>query len=273
MAIIDEYIGRIDRCLSTQGSEDKGGLVEEIVAAFIGPDPDIKKGLDRYKARATAPGAIPSYDDAGDLRKLKGKLAVLREKQTSEAASDPARLALGTIDERLAECRKLAASGDEESSRAFVDDMVCVYQGDIENIAIGISGYDYTSETHPVEDDLKRIEGHLLHYRTKLAADLAKTPASSLNVQASSMSLSSVENAVTLSQTAKAIQSIPSSALSDELKNELKALLFDLESSKGSSKKEAEGKLGKILSWLSDKGVDVAIATLPYIAGVLQTLS
>lgn len=57
------------------------------------------------------------------------------------------------------------------------------------------------------------------------------------------------------------------------MKNELKALLFDLESNKNGSKKEAEGNLGKVLSWLSGKGVDVAIAALPYIASVLQTLA
>lgn len=273
MAIIDEYIERIDRCLSTQGDKDAGELVDETVAAFIGPDPDIKKGLDRYEPRAMALGSTPNYDDEDDLRKLRGKLSVLREKTMSEATPDPASLALGTVDTHLAECRKLAVSGDEKSSCAFVDNMIRIYQSDIENIAVGISGYGYTSESNPVEDDLKRIEGHLLHYRAKLAADLAKTPANSLNVQANSMSLSSVENTVTLSQTAKAIQSIPSSALDNELKNELKALLFDLESSKGCSKKEAEGRLGKMLSWLSDKGIDVAIATLPYVAGFLQTLA
>ena len=56
MAIIDEFIGRIDRCLSTPDIEEAGDLVEEIVAMFIGPDSDIKKGLDRYKARAMALG-------------------------------------------------------------------------------------------------------------------------------------------------------------------------------------------------------------------------
>ena len=102
MAIIDEYIGRIDRCLSTPDIEEAGDLVEEIVATFIGPDPDIKKGLDRYKARAVALGSTPNFDNAGDLRKLKGKLSVLREKEAREATSDPARLALGTIDAHLA---------------------------------------------------------------------------------------------------------------------------------------------------------------------------
>ena len=42
MAIIDEFIGRIDRCLSTPDIEEAGDLVEEIVATFIGPDSDIK---------------------------------------------------------------------------------------------------------------------------------------------------------------------------------------------------------------------------------------
>ena len=79
------------------------------------------------------------------MRKLKGKLSVLREKEAREATSDPARLALGTIDAHLAECRKLAASGDEKSSRAFVDDMVCVYQSDIEAIPQASAEYDLST--------------------------------------------------------------------------------------------------------------------------------
>ena len=53
---------------------------------------------------------------------------------------------------------------------------------------------------------------------------------------------------------------------------ELELLLLDLDMSKGKSKQDAEGKLGKVLGWLTDKGVDVALAALPYVLNVLQTL-
>ena len=57
------------------------------------------------------------------------------------------------------------------------------------------------------------------------------------------------------------------------MKSELKLLLLDMDSARGKSKKAAEGKLKKVLDWLADKGVDVALAALPYVLNVPQMLA
>lgn len=68
------------------------------------------------------------------------------------------------------------------------------------------------------------------------------------------------------------VQSILESALDDDLKNELKCLLLDLDAVKNKPKAESESCLQKTLAWMSDKGVDVAIVVLPYIASFISTL-
>ena len=54
--------------------------------------------------------------------------------------------------------------------------------------------------------------------------------------------------------------------------DELKCLLLDLDAVKNKPKAESESRLQKVLVWMSDKGVDVAIAVLPYIASFINTL-
>lgn len=116
------------------------------------------------------------------------------------------------------------------------------------------------------------IKDQLRHYRAKLAADFAKSAQNSFNIHANAVNQNSVENVLAITQIAERIQEIPDSVLNKDLKNELKLLLLDMDSAKGKSKKDAEGKLKKVLGWLADKGVDVALATLPYVLNVLQTL-
>ena len=93
-----------------------------------------------------------------------------------------------------------------------------------------------------------------------------------MNIQASAVNQNSVTNVLTITQVAEQVQSIPENVLNDDLKRELKCLLLDLETVKNKPKKEAESRVQKVLAWMSDKGVDVAIAVLPYIASFIGTL-
>lgn len=88
---IDSYIDRLEDAENGLGQEEVPALIKEVVSVFAGQIPDIKKGLDRYKARAVAIGSnySPShrtYDDVGDIRKLIGKLKLHRDSccQTKE---------------------------------------------------------------------------------------------------------------------------------------------------------------------------------------------
>ena len=269
----DDYIAKIDSVLKAVEMDGLGDLVEEIAAVFASADPHIRTGLDRYKARAIVPGQHIAYDDRGDLAKLRGKLIRLKETERRELEADPVRLALSVVDDDLDECERLLSFGPEEEAQSFVDRMVQVYGAEIENIAVGLGSYGFGSEGATFKDDLRYIRGHLRHYRATLAVGFAKAVSHSVSVQTSSVSSSNVENVVTITQAAEQVQAIPESILSDDLKKELELLLLDLDMSKGKMKTDAEGRLKKVLGWLADKGVDVALAALPYVLNVLQTLA
>lgn len=84
MNIIDEYINKLEDSLNNDSYEAQGLLVKEVVATFSECIPTIKTGLDRYKGRIAILGGSssytpPKYDNAGDIRKLMGKLRVYQE--------------------------------------------------------------------------------------------------------------------------------------------------------------------------------------------------
>lgn len=273
MALKDEFIGRIDEALTVGDEREMGELVKEIVAVFANADQHIKVGLDRYKSRVIAVGQQVVYNNKGDLARLRGKLVCLQEAELRELEADPARLAFAGVDDDLAECSRLLEHGTEAEARSFVDRIVQVYQDDIKTIIVGLSGYGLGREDATYQEDLGCIRDHLRHYRVKLAADFAKGAQSSVSVHTNAVNQNSIENILTVTQTAEQIQAIPESVLSEDLKSQLKLLLLDIDSARGKSKKDAEGKLKKVLDWLADKGVDVALAALPYVLNVLQTLA
>ena len=77
---------------------------------------------------------------------------------------------------------------------------------------------------------------------------------------------------VTLAQALESIDRLSSDKLSDEDKIYLKGLLAELSQTMGANRKDCEKKYKKILSWIADKGVDVAIAAAPYVLQTIQTL-
>lgn len=272
MAQTDIYIAKIDATMGAYDDHEAGLLVKEIVAVFSGVDSHIRLGLDRYRSRVISPGVSVNYDNKGDLVKLKGKLLVLKEAERKELAADPFRLSLVPMDEDIDECERLIRSGSDDDRRRYIDRMVRVYEADIKNFAVGLSGYGFGSEEEDFIGDLELILGHLRHYKAKIALESVSGNMNTVNVQASAVNQNSVTNVLTITQVAELVQSIPDSVLNDDLKNELKCLLLDLDAVKNKPKAESESRLQKVLAWMSDKGVDVAIAVLPYIASFISTL-
>lgn len=272
MAQTDIYIAKIDSMMSAYDNREAGLLVKEIVAVFSGVDSHIRLGLDRYRTRTISPGMPVNYDNKGDLVKLKGKLLVLKEAERKELAADPFRLSLVPVDEDIDECERLIRGGNDDDRRRYIDRMVRVYEVDIKNFAVGLSGYVFGSEEEDLIGDLELVLGHLRHYRAKIALESVSGNTNTVNVQASAVNQNSVTNVLTITQVAEQVQSIPDSVLNDDLKKELKCLLLDLDAVKNKPKAESESRLQKILAWMSDKGVDVAIAVLPYIASLISTL-
>lgn len=87
--VICKYIKRCNNILDGTSGEDPGALVEEIISIFAKQDDLIKSGLDRYRLRAFGRcDQAMAYDDMGDVRKLLGKLELLKEEEEKRSKHD-----------------------------------------------------------------------------------------------------------------------------------------------------------------------------------------
>lgn len=273
MTTIDEYLNQIEAALEHYpDAEDAGELVERTVSVFSGDLPNISKGLDRYKARATAFGSSAEYDDEGDLRKLKGKLLLKKEADAAKELDDPFRLAIRKVDEDIDDCDRVLASGDVDKADKLVESMVRVYERDIDDIGFGLPVFDLGDANKTALDDLEIVRKHLDRYKGRLAVRMGEAKNGGVSISATAQNTNSNTLSINMKQVLQQIQEIPDSEFTDEQKSQLKVLLADLEAQRGESKKNSRGILKKVLSWLSDKGVDVTIAVLPYLVAWTQSL-
>lgn len=84
MTLAQDYINRIDSITENYSDEEATKLIKEIVSVFAESIPSIRSGLDRYRAVAFAPGTKIAFDNWGDLKKLRGKLALNSEQAAVE---------------------------------------------------------------------------------------------------------------------------------------------------------------------------------------------
>ena len=270
---IDEYVAKIDAALDDcPNAMDKGALVKEIVAVFVPDIPSIKLGLDRYKGRATSIDSKDAFDDGGDLRALRGKLQRKKEIDQEKDLADPFRIGIKEVDGDIAQCDSYLFNGNVSAAKEFVEQLVFTYGRDISNISLGLPCFDLHEAGKTSIDDLKYIKKHLVHYRSHLAERMGEAKSKSLNVTNTASSTSQATANVDVFQVAEQLQRMPADTLSNEEKDELKSIFFDMEAQRGKPKGQAKGSLQKVLGWLSDKGVDIAIALLPYIVNWASTL-
>lgn len=270
MSMTDEYIARILATMENGSQNEKHALVEETASVFHDAIPGIRHGLDRFRQRASFPGSSLTYDDEGDLRKLLGKLELRQEEERREVMSNPLSAITAKVDSDIALCGSAIASMTPEEQDRLIETLVGTYEATLPSIAFNLSSYnsgdDYAA-------DLLLIKGRLEVYRSQLIADSSKSSSQNISLASTSTSSATVNVAVDISQVSTQIQQLPETVLDDGHKNELRLMLLDLEEARGKSKEEAHPKLQKLLGWLSDKGVDVVIAALPYIAQLIQGLS
>ena len=78
---------------------------------------------------------------------------------------------------------------------------------------------------------------------------------------------------VTIKQTLERINNLPDDILSKEDKESLEEKVASLELlTKSGDKEKASKKLGSILKYVADKGIEVGIALLPYLGEISKLL-
>lgn len=275
MTLAQKYISKIESLPTSASEDDKATLVKDTVSVFSERIPGIEKGLDCYKARAIGVNTVVRYDNDGDLRKLLDKLWLRREDEAREAATNPVLGATAKLDADIIRCEEMLLRGDADSCDELVDRLVLVYQSELPSIGLSLTTYDGTDESgYDHFEDLSIVKERLETYRARIISSFASPQggATHLTVNNSAEASSDVRVALNVSQVSSQVQTLPDNILDDEEKDALRLMLLDLEEAKGKPKEEAHPQIKKILSWLSDKGVDVALAVLPYIISCMQTL-
>lgn len=262
MSIIDSYILNASRVLVSGDSREVDRMAREIVSVFQAEIPH----LSSYRGMRVI-GDGRELHSASDLRKLVGKLRILRETKDREIYGP---YGLETITEHiryLEEALETGAEGDDLNARYERVDRV--YANYYDSYVDGLSGWNYRDDEPCDEQTSLRIE-KLKHFRDAELRKIkvAEAQTASFNVSAASESTATASAIVELSVAFEQIDNLPESSLTEEDKTTYKGMVADLQT--GDAKKR-EGKLQKLLGWLSTKGVDVFIAAMPYIVRAVQS--
>lgn len=265
MSQIDSYIKRCEGVLDGSSGESPGTLVEEIVSVFAGRDEKIRHGLDRYRGRISVGDSVPRYDDLGDVRKLLGKLQLLREDERAALLKSDAPTAY--LDSLIGSCDSAMLASASLSERKALLKEICYGAYCQKNpwFATGLEFFNVSPDSDDYTDDLAKADlalarGKLLSIREEILTDVARSKQGPTAVAVSSAT-SSVN--VTIAQVLRDIDSVDESEASPAEKEEIKGLLNDVEDSKMPSKKEKAVKA--VLDWLSKHSMDLVTLVLPYI--------
>lgn len=262
MSVIDSYISKAHHALAANDLDDVDRVAREIVSAFHSEIPH----LSSYRGvRVIGDGRDKHNPD--DLRKLVGKLRVLREEKDKELYAP---YGLEAITEHIRYLQDALETGKEGDELLSIYERVDrVYANEYKSYTDGLCGWNY-QDYDPCDSQTElRIE-KLKHFRDAELRKMriAEAQSANLNVSATSESTATASAIVELSVAIEQIDSLPESSLTEDEKTVLKGMMADLQTKDA---KKREGKLQKVLGWLATKGTDVFIAAMPYIIQAIQS--
>ena len=259
MAILDEYILRAARLLSDAADEDVDALCREIMQVF---------DLDY-----TNPEALKYINSSSSFRYSKSDLGMilqklrLRREDSDDKAFGAAFCA--TITQHIRRLEQALEEGvKDDELKAVYDSIDHVYANEqgYESYTDGLAVYGFSGTDLSEEQTRLRID-KLKHFRDEkmMSVRIAEAQGATYNLSASSTAAASSTVEISLEIINERIDEVADDDLTDEEKTQLKGLLADLSAKDDRKRKE---KLQKLIHWLGDKGPDIFIAVLPYIAKV-----
>lgn len=261
MSELDNYIRRASEVLRGGDSSAIDALAREIVSAFNAEIPN----LSHYRGARIADR--DSRHTTAYLRKLIGKLRVLRDRKDQELYGP---YGLETITSHVRLLERATEDGIEsESLKAVYEKIDSIYASRYDFYVDGLSGYSNTKyEPCPQQTELRIEKLKVIRDEEFRKLKIVEAQAASVSMvqNASASATSNVQ--VTFETAFEQIDKLPGTTLSDEDKTLLKGMIGDL-NTKDESKRSS--KLGKLQSWLADKGADVFIAAMPYIVQLIKS--
>lgn len=259
MAVLDEYILRAARLLSGAADEDVDALCREIMQVFdfdyINPE-----------AFAYINSSSSFRYSKSDLGMILQKLRLRREESDDKAYGSPFCVTITQHIRRLEQALEEGMKDDE--LKAVYDSIDYVYanaQG-YESYTYGLVAYGFSGTDLSEEQTRLRID-KLKFFRDEkmMSLKMTETQGATYNLSANSAASASSTVEISLEIINERIDEIAGDDLTNEDKTQLKGLLADLSTKNDQNRKE---KLQKLIHWLGDKGPDIFIAVLPYIAKV-----
>lgn len=158
----------------------------------------------------------------------------------------------------------------KESAYNLIREIVAVYGNEVKDIRTNLDAYSWKEDyERDYLNDVKYLKAHLINHKVNLENNLRfteGTPSQIFNINQTQNSNISIS--VSLEQAITAIESISDDKLSQDEKDQLEGKLSKLNTEKDKSK--LWEKTQSVLKWIADKGIEVGIAALPYIAEALK---
>jgi len=172
-------------------------------------------------------------------------------------------------------------------AKDLVSEIVAVFQNEISNIATELPAFRFGGTENHMKD-LIILKAILINYSANLKREdeIRKNDLEKLKLQQSIMTINNTNHneasteanvivtvVVTVNQAIESIDSLPNDVLSKEEKESLEEKVASLELlTKSGDKEKASKKLGSILKYVADKGIEVGIALLPYLGEISKLL-
>ena len=172
-------------------------------------------------------------------------------------------------------------------AKDLVSEIVAVFQNEISNIATELPAFRFGGTENHMKD-LIILKAILINYSANLKREdeIRKNDLEKLKLQQSIMTINNTNHneasteanvnvtvVVTVDQAIESINSLPNDVLSKEEKESLEEKVASLELlTKSGDKEKASKKLGSILKYVADKGIEVGIALLPYLGEISKLL-
>lgn len=170
------------------------------------------------------------------------------------------------IDAYIEKCN----SCTKENAYPLIMEIVAVYGNEIKEICTNLDAYSWKKDfERDYLKDIRYLKAHLINHKVNLENNLRfteGTPSQIFNINQTQNSNISIS--VSLEQAITAIESISDDKLSQDEKDQLEGKLSKLNTEKDKSK--LWEKTQSVLKWIADKGIEVGIAALPYIAEALK---
>ena len=194
---------------------------------------------------------------------------------------------LKLVEEYIRRADEIIESKNRTTAKEFIREVIAVFQSEIPKITSELTAYRFGGDQDDIKDT-STLRAMLFNYSTNIKRDdeIRKNDLEKLKLQQSILTInntnqneaSSQANAnatvvVTVTQAIESINNLPDDILSKEEKESLEEKVASLELlTKSGDKEKASKKLGNILKYVADKGIEVGIALLPYLGAISKLL-